>query len=85
MEIPRKYVCPRCRQKAGVEILYGYPAPEAVEAAERGEVVLGGCCIDLEGPERACTSCGHQWRIKRRPIVLPDGSVFTGGAAAESD
>lgn len=67
---PRKYVCPACAQKTGVDILYGLPAPAAFEAAERGEVVLGGCCIDLEGPERACTSCGHEWRIKRRSTEL---------------
>jgi rRNA maturation endonuclease Nob1 len=27
---------------------------------------LGGCCWSPESPERACTSCGHKWRIKRK-------------------
>jgi len=62
----RKYFCPACRQKHGVDILYGMPTELAFDMAARGEVVLGGCCIDLGGPERECTSCGHQWRIKRR-------------------
>ena len=66
----RKYVCPNCREKAGVDILYGMPTELAFEMAGRGEVVLGGCCIDLDGPERECTACGHQWRIKRREIKL---------------
>ena len=61
-----KYTCPTCRQKTGVDILYGMPDTEAQQLAERGEIVLGGCCIDLAGPERQCTACGHQWRIKRR-------------------
>ena len=64
----RKYICPACRQKTGVDILYGYPAYEAFEMAERGEVALGGCCIDLEGPERRCTACAHEWRITRREV-----------------
>jgi len=62
----RKYICPACKQKTGVEILYGFPSIEMAEASERGEIVLGGCCIDLNDPERACTSCGHEWRIKRK-------------------
>ena len=63
---PRKYVCPACKQKSGVNILYGMPSHEGVEMAERGEIALGGCCIDLEGPERKCVLCGNEWRIKRR-------------------
>ena len=62
----RKYVCPSCQHKTGVNILYGMPSHEAIEMAERKEIALGGCCIDLEGSERTCTSCGHEWRIKRR-------------------
>ncbi|WP_197471883.1 MULTISPECIES: hypothetical protein [Methylomonas] len=53
-----------------MDILYGMPTEQAFEMAGRGEVVLGGCCVDLEGSERECTSCGHQWRIKRREIQL---------------
>jgi hypothetical protein len=64
--IKRKYICPSCKQKTGVEILYGMPSDEGFEMAERGEIVLGGCCWPLDGPERECLSCGHQWRIKRR-------------------
>jgi hypothetical protein len=62
----RNYICPACHQKTGVDILYGMPDTEAQQMADRGEIVLGGCCIDLEGPERQCTACGHQWRVKRR-------------------
>lgn len=61
---PPKYICPACRQKTGVDILYGMPDTEAQQMAGRGEIVLGGCCIDLAGPERQCTACGHQWQVK---------------------
>ncbi|NMQ30310.1 hypothetical protein E4Q23_22655 [Candidatus Accumulibacter phosphatis] len=62
----RKYICPACRQKTGVDILYGHPSYEAFEMAERGEVALGGGGIDLEGPERKCTACEREWRITRQ-------------------
>lgn len=43
-----------------VPIAYGYPSSELFEAAERGEVVLGGCVIEVDSPthERAA---GHRW------------------------
>ena len=52
----------------------GLPTDEAFELAENNLLALGGCCIDLDGPERSCTSCGHEWRIKRRydgSLILP--------------
>ena len=64
----RKYICPSCRKKTGVEILYGMPSRKAFEMAERDEIALGGCCIEIEGPERKCTACGHEWRIQRKEV-----------------
>lgn len=40
--------CPKCGGKV-VKIVYGEPFPELFEQAERKEVVLGGCCINLDG------------------------------------
>ena len=62
----RKYRCPACREKTGVDILYGRPSYEAFVAAERKEIAIGGCCLDLDGSERQFTGCGHQWRVKHR-------------------
>lgn len=67
---PKKYVCPRCKQRTGVAILYGMPIPEVWEMAERKEIALGGCCVGWEDPERKCLSCDHEWRIKRRKAQL---------------
>ena len=69
MTAPRKYICPSCKQKTGVDIAYGYPRPEVFDAAGRGEIVLGGCCITDDDPDRACTECGHRWRIKRKSLM----------------
>ena len=53
--------CPKCGEKV-VKIVYGEPCPELFEQAERKEVVLGGCCINLDGnPQWACTECEQQY------------------------
>jgi len=62
----RSYRCPACGQKTGVDILYGHPIDEAFEAAERNEIHLGGCSMEIDAPERHCTACGHEWMIQRR-------------------
>ncbi len=54
--------CPKCNGKI-VDIIYGEPSYELFEAAERGEVVLGGCCIcvdengNINDPSWECTNC----------------------------
>ena len=66
MKTQRKYICPACGEKAGVNIEYGMPTDELWGAAERGEVAIGGCCIAIDGAERQCLQCDHTWRIKHR-------------------
>jgi hypothetical protein len=59
--------CPKCGGKV-VEILYGAPTYEAFEASERGEIVLGGCCIsvdeegNLQNPDWQCIKCKTQFK-----------------------
>lgn len=54
--------CPICNGKV-VPIVYGEPSCELFEAAERGEVVLGGCCIEVDEngcnmmPSWVCVDC----------------------------
>jgi predicted RNA-binding Zn-ribbon protein involved in translation (DUF1610 family) len=67
----RKHICPACGEKEGVPIMYGYPSHTAIEASERGEVALGGCCIGDNDPERRCLKCEHEWRIEPRKYVCP--------------
>jgi len=48
------------------------PDPSAMEAAERGEVAIGGCCItvsengDWAMPELRCRECGTDFSRPRR-------------------
>lgn len=55
-------ICPICGGNI-VPIVYGMPIGELEEKADRGEVVLGGCCIAVDEhgrslmPEWACTDC----------------------------
>ncbi|MGY1814353.1 endonuclease/exonuclease/phosphatase family protein [Blastococcus sp. SYSU D00820] len=57
---------PRCPDCPGwpraVALVFGLPAGETIEAAERGEVVLGGCLVE-EGPmpRWACPRCGRSF------------------------
>lgn len=48
--------CPECNRPA-MPIAYGLPGPEMFEAAERGEIVLGGCMLDPDDPTHSC-ECG---------------------------
>jgi hypothetical protein len=54
--------CPECGSNTNVvPIVYGYPSPELREAAERGEVFLGGCVITGDDPLWYCDDCEHGW------------------------
>lgn len=61
--------CPRCGSSKVIPIQYGYPAPEAFEAAERGEIVLGGSIVSSENPEWLCASCHGVWRDAETKVV----------------
>lgn len=49
--------CPRCGATESIRVVYGYPTAETFEAAERGEVSLGGCVIGEESPDFMCRRC----------------------------
>ncbi len=53
--------CPRCGLPAGVPLLYGFPTPEAEDAAQRGRVQLAGCVLPKEPHNRACQVCSVTW------------------------
>ncbi len=54
--------CPVCGGD-GLEIIYGFPTQELFEAAQRGEVALGGCIVGGEMPTTECRSCNHTWVV----------------------
>ena len=49
--------CPQCGSVEALRIMYGYPTTEAFEAAERGDIALGGCVVGPESPELQCRGC----------------------------
>ena len=57
----KQVTCPKCGSKKKTRILYGLPSREGFEAADRGEVVLGGCCVSDESPVWECDDCGKQF------------------------
>jgi hypothetical protein len=48
--------CVRCGGRL-VPIAYGYPSYQMFEAAERGEIVLGGCMVFEGQPTQRCVAC----------------------------
>ncbi len=63
----RKFICKSCGQKSGVPIVYGMPNITLAEQAGRGEIVLGGCVVEENQPDRRCLACEAEWQIKRNP------------------
>ena len=58
--------CPRCGVDAPmIPIVFGYPIPETFEAADRGEVILGGCVVWGEDPTHRCSACDRDVMIDR--------------------
>ena len=54
--------CPVCKRSGGVvPILFGRPTPQAIEQAERGELVIGGCAIDADSMQWRCKKCDHEF------------------------
>ena len=42
-------ICPKCKSNNVIPIMYGCPAPEAMEEAEKGNLKLGGCEVFIGG------------------------------------
>lgn len=62
-----RFTCPKCGQHTVLAVVFGMPGPELFDASDRGEVMLGGCCIEpgFTGREVACTECGWQGVARR--------------------
>ena len=65
--------CQRCGGTV-LPIVYGFPTHAAFEAAEKGELILGGCCIPENVSEIAdwvCKECGQRY-YKTMPKELSE-------------
>lgn len=50
--------CPTCGSPL-VPIVYGLPGRDLLDAATRGEVIIGGCIIDVDDPTEGCPVCSR--------------------------
>jgi len=75
--------CPLGHRFRIPKVVYGDPTPEAMDAAGRGELTLGGCMPDLP-VTRICPKCGlaTQWppvadtvAVKRAPDRAPNATA----------
>jgi hypothetical protein len=53
--------CPKCGSTDVVPIEYGYPGQEMMDAAAKGLIELGGCCVFGDDPRKHCKACGEQF------------------------
>ena len=53
--------CPACDSNDVAIIVFGYPSWETVEAADSGELRLGGCSVEQDDPEWHCNQCEYEW------------------------
>lgn len=54
-------ICPQCGGTV-VNIIYGEATKEMMEAAERGEIMLGGCIVHEEAADWQCNKCGQHYK-----------------------
>ena len=52
--------CPSGPKHRWLPLVYGLPSRTTFEAAERGEVLLGGCVVWDEAPRERCVDCGNE-------------------------
>ena len=53
--------CPKCGGENTVPICYGLPMYETYEKEQKGELVLGGCCVSSDSPSWYCKDCKNRW------------------------
>ena len=56
-------VCPECGGRL-VPVLYGYPSPDALKRAAKGEIALGGCDVSAKNISHSyfsCNDCGWEF------------------------
>ena len=58
----RKYYCPKCKSQEALQILYGYPSEEILNAWKNKEIELGGCVVSKRMTNRKCIKCNHEWK-----------------------
>lgn len=60
-----KIICPKCKSKNIIPIVYGYSSSELFELSEQGKAKLGGCeqVFGYMQSNRFCTDCHYDWHV----------------------
>ncbi|HOC77508.1 MAG TPA: hypothetical protein PKO31_02315 [Methanofastidiosum sp.] len=53
--------CPKCGGENTVPICYGLPLYETYQKEQKGELVLGGCCVSDDSPSWYYKECKNSW------------------------
>jgi hypothetical protein len=57
----KRIICPACGSRRTIPIVYGMPGTELIEQVKRGQIVLGGCLVGPDQPDRHCCDCEKSW------------------------
>lgn len=62
----KKIKCPYCGSNNIAKILHGLPtfSKKLDEDIKWGKVVLGGCCVTDDDPDKHCNSCNKDFHSK---------------------
>lgn len=70
----KKRKCPKCGKEELVKIVYGFPASELFELADKGLVKLGGCCVPIDfrgnGNNYYCNNCEEEIEVYPNDIIF---------------
>lgn len=70
----KKEICPKCGKEELVKIVYGFPAPELFELADKGLVKLGGCCVPIDFRSNRnnyyCNNCDEEIEVYPHDIIF---------------
>ncbi len=58
----KRGVCPSCKERALVPILYGVLPDSLAEDRERGDVIWGGFALPRGSPRWKCGACNGSFR-----------------------
>lgn len=60
---PGDIFCPRCGTSSPIDIVYGTPSGEMLDAEDAGNIVLGGVAVADDLPTHQCRHCEASWQM----------------------
>ena len=66
----RADLCPSCGGEL-LPLVFGYPSPEMMKAANRGEIALGGCVLPEDPPLYECSACDSRFYERDLTFTVP--------------